>query len=286
MSFQFFLLFACMIFTYYTLGDSKNKTVIVYHFVLKHWGDLLNGDMNCPDINCVWKSAEQIKILKNDLESLSGYGSIITVGLYNIHSLWEKFRQHKPNSCELQVNLSMVESEESYVRYKYLFEPSFSNFDGNVTTHPLSSVQRVYNEVFLNSSHFLPHLNNFASLIKGASYVASDCHRHDSANANRDGVVQILRDHGFRVDGLGRCMRRIGPEGISLPTNPDTRYNLQLKRETIAKFMFYLAFENSIESGYVTEKPFDALYSGYRCISLRFELFDMALNRDCSSISG
>jgi hypothetical protein len=53
-----------------------------------------------------------------------------------------------------------------------------------------------------------------------------------------------------------------GPEGISLPKTRDTRYNLHLKREVIGKFMFNMAFENSQEPGYVTEKPFDALMSG------------------------
>lgn len=53
-----------------------------------------------------------------------------------------------------------------------------------------------------------------------------------------------------------------GPEGISLPKTRDTRYNLHLKREVIGKFLFNMAFENSQEPGYVTEKPFDALMSG------------------------
>jgi hypothetical protein len=35
-----------------------------------------------------------------------------------------------------------------------------------------------------------------------------------------------------------------------------------LKRDAIARFMFNMAFENSIEDGYVTEKPFDALLAG------------------------
>lgn len=57
-----------------------------------------------------------------------------------------------------------------------------------------------------------------------------------------------------------------GPEGISLPKTRDTRYNLHLKREVIGKFLFNMAFENSLEPGYVTEKPFDALVSGtYVC---------------------
>jgi hypothetical protein len=37
---------------------------------------------------------------------------------------------------------------------------------------------------------------------------------------------------------------------------------MPIKRQAIARFMFNMAFENSIEEGYVTEKPFDALISG------------------------
>jgi hypothetical protein len=93
--------------------------------------------------------------------------------------------------------------------------------------------------------------------------VASDCHRHDSANADRDSVVYQIRQAGLRVDGLGRCMHsETGPEGVSLPKTRDTRYNLYLKRNAIGRFMFNMAFENSLEPGYVTEKPFDALIAG------------------------
>jgi hypothetical protein len=120
----------------------------------------------------------------------------------------------------------------------------------------------VYIEAFLNESDFLP-TKNFSSLIKGGSYVASDCHRRDSANSNRDQIIQLIRNEGFRIDGLGRCMHtEPGPEGVSLPKSRDTRYNLFLKRHTIGHFMFNMAFENSLEPGYVTEKPFDAILAG------------------------
>jgi hypothetical protein len=93
--------------------------------------------------------------------------------------------------------------------------------------------------------------------------VASDCHKSDNANANRDGVVQRLRDEGFRVDGLGRCMHtNTGPEGVQLARTRDTHYNLYMKREVLSKYLFHFSFENSLEPGYVTEKPFDALIGG------------------------
>lgn len=185
-----------------------------------------------------------------------------TISVYNIHSLWERKKEHHPAICELRTNVTMVESEESKVRYGHLFGPSFKNFDGYSTTSPMSHLQRVYSEVFLNETEMLPN-KPFAKLVKGASYVASDCHKRDSANANRDNVALSIRESPFRVDGLGRCLRTpVGPEGLELPKTRDTRYNLILKREVISNYMFNLAFENSLEPGYVTEKPFDAMLSG------------------------
>ena len=55
--------------------------------------------------------------------------------------------------------------------------------------------------------------------------------------------------------------------GISLPTNPESRYDYDIKRQAISKFMFNMAFENSVEDGYVTEKAFDALLSGLQSIT-------------------
>lgn len=185
-----------------------------------------------------------------------------TMSLYNVHSLWERKREHHPAICELRTSVTMVESEESKVRYGHLFGPSFKNFDGYSTTSPSSHLQRVYHEVFLNETDFIEN-KPFAKMVKGASYVASDCHKRDAANANRDNVVLSIRDQDFRVDGLGRCLRSpIGPEGYELPKTRDTRYNLQIKRDVISNYMFNMAFENSLEPGYVTEKPFDALISG------------------------
>jgi hypothetical protein len=127
--------------------------------------------------------------------------STTTLSLYNIHYWWEKHRDTKPALCELRTSLTMAESEESKVRYFQLFDQSFRNFDGYSSTHTSSNVPRVYIEAFLNKSNFLP-ISNFSSLIKGASYIASDCHKRDSANANRDSVVYQIRQEGLRVDGF------------------------------------------------------------------------------------
>jgi hypothetical protein len=104
---------------------------------------------------------------------------------------------------------------------------------------------------------------NFSSQIKAASYVASECHKRDGANAKRDEIVAQLRQAGLRVDGLGRCMKSPPSDGIILTHNPNnSTLNAINKQKVIGKFLFNLAFENSLESGYVTEKPFDALMAG------------------------
>ena len=203
---------------------------------------------------------------------------IIVVGLYNIHSVWETWRKHyPPPTIDLPiVNYTMVESEESYSRFNHIFRTAFKHYDGISTINPSANVQRVYQEAFLNPSQFLSStLSNFSLLIKAAVYVASNCHRnnnhhHRSNPHHRDRIVQSILEHGFRVDGLGKCLHSIG-EGaeevqllLKVDSNTTTvkKNDLFMKRKLISKYMFYLAFENSIESGYVTEKAFDALYAG------------------------
>jgi hypothetical protein len=252
------------------VASQFKHSVKVLHFILPHWGESRAGLQDCGDIACDWTHSEHIKQLKDNLyftEPRDGLETL-SLSLYNLHSLWERARITHPMHCELKTNLTMTETEESKVRYGYLFDQGFQNFDGYSSTSPDSAVQRVYAEAHLQNSSFLP-ARNFSSLIKGASYVASDCHRHDSANADRDSVVHRIREAGFRIDGLGRCMHtNTGPEGVSLPKTRDTRYNLYLKRNAIGHFMFNMAFENSLEPGYVTEKPFDALIAG-ECVKDR-----------------
>ena len=94
--------------------------------------------------------------------------------------------------------------------------------------------------------------------------MASDCHKRDAANSHRDEVASLLRSKAdWRVDGLARCLHTANiPEGITLGNSRNSEMNLILKREAISNYMFYLAFENSIETGYVTEKLFDGLIAG------------------------
>lgn len=256
----------CKIF----VSSTKTHFVYVYHFMVPHWGSSHEGIYDCSGIDsnlhCEWTQSDHAKVLHERLArkqiSFDHTNTSVTLSLYNIHSLWEKMRWVHPAICELPTNFTMAESEESSVRYKQLFDASFKNFDGLSTTSPTADVQRVYWEAFLYELNVSHPIGNFSSLVKGSSYVASDCHRHDKANANRDGVVHALRQAGIRIDGLGRCMKSHNTEGISLVHTGDSKYNLEMKRQAIGKYLFHMAFENSIESGYVTEKPFDALIAG------------------------
>lgn len=194
-----------LLFVTQTLGLTQYEhSVKVLHYILPHWGEAVTGLQECGNIACDWTNSEHVKQLKDNLYFTEPRNGVPTISLamYNIHSLWERMRIAHPLHCELKTNLSMTESEESKVRYGYLFDQGYKNFDGYTSTSPNAAVQRVYSETFLNSSTFLPQLN-FSSLIKGASYVASDCHRHDSANADRDSVIHRIRLEGFRIDGLG-----------------------------------------------------------------------------------
>ena len=186
-------------------GDSiyYNQSVKVFHYIIHHWGESRFGLQDCGNIRCEWFHSSNTKHLRENFlhTNVSEHGMhTITVALYNIHYLWEKVRDTKPAACELNTELMMAESEETRIRYAQLFDQSFKNFDGYSTTHTSSHVPRVYIEAILNDTRFLP-LRNFSSLVKGGSYVASDCHRRDSANLNRDSVVHQIRLNGFRVDG-------------------------------------------------------------------------------------
>ena len=52
------------------------------------------------------------------------------------------------------------------------------------------------------------------------------------------------------------------PEGVKLILTNNDDENVDTKRKVIAQYLFNMAFENVYDLGYVTEKPWDALYAG------------------------
>lgn len=256
--------------------------VLIYHIIDNElWGEVdgsyLQGIFSCPSTNIkhcqIYSSDSKSDFLETVAKKymnhqLHGFSSSnvnalpLTVSMYNIHT-W-KALQHStwptpPDICSLPTHFTIAESEESFGRFGHIFRDSFKFFDGNSTTSPYSSVQRTYIGKF-NESQFLPHIEH-NKLIRGVAYVASTCHR-PTKTMNREGFVKSLRQF-IRLDGLGKCSHtRTIPEGVKLFKGSNALETLQLKQQTISKYMFYLAIENTIEPGYVTEKVADALIAG------------------------
>jgi hypothetical protein len=158
----------------------------------------------------------------------------------------------------------MATTEEAKTNFRDFFGAFRRHYDGYSSTHPDSSVQRVYSQAYLNETTLWPISYNFSNLIKGASFVASNCKSSGTAVSIRNNVVTSIRDTGFRVDGLGSCLKTNNTEGIAIEGNwkIGSPQATSSKLRAIRRYMFHLAFENAIEPGYVTEKPFDALIAG------------------------
>lgn len=88
----------------------------------------------------------------------------------------------------------------------------------------------------------------------------------DSCSGTTKRLAFVLELQKYmRVDSLGKCLhsKATGPEKpVSLGVGRTAKETLEMKREAISQYMFYLAFENTYERGYVTEKVFDALIAG------------------------
>lgn len=250
-------------------GEYSRKAISVdiFHIIdNEKWGEVdgsaLQGNFSCS-IPCRLHSSDTKDSFmdtvkkKFDLLNSGGRANAITVSMYNIHT-WKMLAPspYRPDKYSLPTTLTVAESEESHGRFKHLFDTSFPHFDGWSTTHPQASIRRYYIRG-LNSTDFLP-MPPYRSLVKGAAYVASTCHR----GSKRDSVVKELSQH-IRVDSLGKCLKTPPREGSAVLLEGRTPLeSLQLKQKALSRYMFYLAFENTKEPGYVTEKVFDALISG------------------------
>lgn len=258
-------------------GRRELTTVQIFHFIDNSlWGEVdgsaLQGKFECRDLraSCELISTDAHLTGKDDIASnirakynKFASSSAISVGLYNIHTWGPKSSwPHYPDPCVLPTRLNMVESEESTVRFRKLFGASFPGFDGNSTTHPTATVQRSYvGTGIFNASFFIP-LRPFHGLVQGAAYVASTCHRGRNPPLREEMVTAL--EKMYRIDSLGKCHRSSQPraDAVKLKMGRSALETLRLKQEAISHYLFYLAFENNVEPGYVTEKVFDALIAG------------------------
>lgn len=212
---------------YLSEKSSKKTHVKVFHFTIDYWRLSVEGDQKCgSELICEWTYSDDLRKLRNKFLNMTSSSSAdqderdqkaTTVSVYNIHSWLERQKSRGPMLCELPTSLTLAETEESRTRYHGLFDTTFKHFDGSSSTHPSSSVQRVYESAYMNETQFTDNgkMRNFSSMIKAAAYVAGDCHKRDNANSNRDHVVHEIRKAGFRVEGLGRCMHTVNPEGMN-----------------------------------------------------------------------
>lgn len=275
------VLFTC--FSVSVPAQSAPKNVLLFHLIDNElWGEIdgsgLQGVFPCKSSQvkrCEMFSSDVLDENDSSKRSLITHlrekihnvqkryaaEDTLTLAMYNIHT-WKTLSNppYSPNKQLLPAMYSLAESEESHHRFGRLFFTSFPHFDGNSTTNPLSSVPRTYFRGW-NMSDFLP-TPEYHTLINGSTFIASTCHAGDGNNKRMHHVRQLM-EH-FRVDSLGKCLHtKHIPEGIAIQTGGSTEMErLRFKREAMAKYKFYLAFENTNERGYVTEKVFDALYAG------------------------
>ncbi len=279
------VLFSCFSLFHIVGSDPSVK---VFHLIDQKLfgetdGSVLEGSFTCPNsIGCEFISTDIDISGKELMSNLGGKYSLlkeknmlqdsITVGLYSIHS-WGMGSEwpHHPDLCKLPTMLSMAESEESHSRFDKLFRGSFVGYNGNSTTHPSSTVQRTYVTDFtvrkapVTSALLLTPVAHNEKL-PGAAYVASTCHGNAKHRPRREAVVSQL-ESSYRIDSLGQCHRTRAttnnPGAVKrLSLGKTDAETLLLKQQALSKYLFYLAFENTIEPGYVTEKVFDALIAG------------------------
>jgi len=254
--------------------------VIIYHLIDQKLfgetdGSVLQGPFKCPADS--HGNSSKCEIVSTDL-GVSGpqlmpnladkyrkkaQRDAITVGLYSIHSWSASAWPHYPDRCSLPTLLNVAESEESHGRFHQLFAAAFPGYDGNSSTHPLSTIPRSYVQEF-KMQDVLP-LAPFATKLKAAAYVASTCHAGPHSRPLREILVSRLEKQ-FRIDSLGKCHRTVSttshPGMPALASGKTDAETLRLKQKALSSYLFYLAFENTIEAGYVTEKVFDSLKAG------------------------
>ena len=174
------LLLHCIVAkTVITNIDDEIQEVKVFYFVSNKWGAKADGNQNCSNMLCNWATSDNFHHLKMKYDDTMSpekrkKKQILTAAVYNVHELYAKNSIRVPNNCDWRTNLTLATSEESSVRYHYLFNRTFNNFDGYSTISPNSSVQRVYQDAYLRPDDFVTKINNFSYLIKAGSFGMSD----------------------------------------------------------------------------------------------------------------
>jgi alpha-1,3-fucosyltransferase 10 len=137
-----------------------------------------------------------------------------------------------------------MESEEYYTILK---NPDLMrNFDLTMTYKLTSDVPAVY--FSSNETRYLTPPQNKTDEAP-VVFIASNC---GPLNNRNDYVTELMKH--IKVDSYGKCMHN--------KDFPEGDHGGKTKLDTMARYKFYLAFENNNNVDYVTEKYFQALMMG------------------------
>jgi len=246
--------------------------VNAFHYISPLDGIGINGSQHCRanfemHFQCNWLSTQYFNPIFTStykhyfpVAENASTVQLFRIGVYNMQSTYRSIKQMPHNSVPFKY--VMIETSEA-IRKRYTtlnnlgmqFENRKKDTSvqiGYSSTYPISSIQRIYPEAFLNENDFLP-LEPFEKLIKGAVFIASNCQKSYAASSQfpfytgskRETIVIRLRELGLRVDGLGGCLQSSQSDSPILTQRSNSLHeDLKSKRIAISKYMFYLAFEN------------------------------------------
>jgi hypothetical protein len=151
-----------------------------------------------------------------------------------------------------------VEIETSNWRFTFSMEGSAYN-NGLAVDKTAWSRNSFYATTSFQSDVPLPYFSwaeysiqkpgvKFSEVIKGASFIARNC----KSRNNRESVVRNLTQM-MRVDSLSQCLHTAEP-----PSNLSMTDKMAVQKE----YLFHLAFENTCEDDYITEKLWGTFASG------------------------
>jgi hypothetical protein len=162
--------------------------------------------------------------------------TIITTDAFMSHETNEK----QKNFCSHQKQIIFSSKEWN----------EFDNFDIEISQYLDTS-----NIYLSNFNHDLtePSIDKTRESV-AVSYI-SNC--NTNVESERFLVLKQLRDNGISIDEFGRCNPTL-KEPIEL-SDLDRRSR---RIENIRRYKFYLAFENSLKKGFISERYWEALMSG------------------------
>jgi len=161
----------------------------------------------------------------------------------------------RPNRPEAQISIGF--SKESTANYpsQQVGKLKAGGFDAVATCSPDADVQVTYSNLQTLRLLKAKSLPGWGERLPRVALVASNC-RSSKYAADREGLVSQLAALGVPVDSLGRC----APQGTMALHNATFRDGK--KTTFLQKYRVYLAFENSAQAGYVTEKVVDGYEAG------------------------